>query len=314
MKFKLSFLSIVFICLLVACSGGSSSDDDIAPSSGSGSSSSGGTPGVIDATAREVALAANDTSAQILSSESGVDMVRSNSGSFPYAEILKDALAAAKATGSVPKDIVSEPETILEEGACGGSMNGTCVRTYDDDPDVFFPVEVDCDYTLEGYCLNVDMNDDVYEVVYDGQYSAYMMCTDVSNCSSEYRYDFTYTSTIPPYNLSGSVHYAESCYLLDGTQECSVGIYESGTTTYHTSDVSVSGSASSGYDVSYTINDSDGHVFYVEFTDLTLCDNGKIGSGGGSIRFDADELISVEFISCEEAVVTYDGITETVSQ
>ena len=60
-----------------------------------------------------------------------------------------------------------------------------------------------------------------------------------------------------PDNASGSLTYSETCDYNDGDLTCSTGVYEGGSTTYHTSGVSVSGDATSGYDVSYSIVDSE---------------------------------------------------------
>ena len=116
-----------------------------------------------------------------------------------------------------------------------------------------------------------------------------------------------------PVYSSGSYYYAKSCTIVDGNQQCNVGVYETGTTTYTTADVTVTGNASSGYDLNYTLTDDDGNAYTVSFTGLTLCDDGHIGSGSGTIDYNGEQ-IDIEFISCDEFTVTHDGTTETFDQ
>ena len=102
-------------------------------------------------------------------------------------------------------------------------------------------------------------------------------------------YELSYTSNFP-FLPSGALSYAKYCTIEDGIENCNVGIYESETTTYYTADVSVSGNASSGYDVSYILTDSAGHSYTVTFTDLTPCDDGGISSGSGVVNFNGEEI------------------------
>lgn len=212
-----------------------------------------------------------------------------------------------------PSDVVAPFATETEtgsgsiEGVCGGTANFTYTQTRDDVN--FYPYTLDYAYVLDNYCLISGE----YEIVYNGGYTIYIDYPDVNNGDSETEFDISFTSNFPLYP-SGTLRYTEICSIRDRVQTCSTGVYVSETTAYYTSEVSVSGDAESGYDANYTITDSEGNTFYVEFTGMKPCVNGNVGSGRGSVTYNGDEVISIEFISCEEFTITYNGNTETYSQ
>lgn len=306
---KLELLWLGFAFFLLSCGGGG----------GSSSTAASAAAGSIDETQKELAVAAKETSAQILASESDMAMLKatgvsSSAGDIP-ADILKDALTVssdpqglqAAASANMWQPTATESQSGTTEGDCGGSSSWSSVATYDDE--TIYPYIFDYRYVFDNYCLKYDD----YEILYNGVLTMYMVYTDQNNATFEYEYDLTYTSDIP-YSASGSLSYAESCRISDGIETCSVGVYKAEATTYHTSDVAVSGNSSSGYDVSYTLTDSEGNTYAVMFTGLTLCENGHIGSGSGTMTYNNDERLSIEFVSCDQFVVTYNGYTETYSQ
>lgn len=305
LKKKLFLLCIVSIFTLISCGGGGG---------GTSSDDSATTTSAIDENAEDLALAAKETSAQILASED-IDSsgLRVMSDGISPATLLKGTLpTSTKKAGFLAEseDLIEGQGTVSDSGSisgdCGGSASYTLDGTYDDADT--YPMTYDYDITYNNFCVSSGG----YEFEFSGTLNMYGTWSSSSVGSFEYVYNTTYTSNMPD-NASGSLTYSETCDYNDGDLTCSTGVYEGGSTTYHTSGVSVSGDATSGYDVSYSIVDSDGNTWSVEFTDLTLCDSGNIGSGSGTVVYNGD-TITIEFISCSQFQVTYDGNTETYEQ
>lgn len=304
MKLKMKLLNIVFVIFFTACGGGGGSTP--------GDNTSNDTP--VENT-QELAVAAKETSAQIIASESEVALPRFGGPSGTAHSTLKAALAAPpekqlglfSTSDSTLQPLATDPGSGTVDGTCGGTATYSHTVT-SDDTDVY-PIAMDYDYVLSDYCL--DFNEG-YQIVYDGFFTMDMYATDGENATYDYEFDLSYTTNFPDHP-SGSLYYAESCTMTNGDMQCSTGVYESENTTYHTSDVTVTGDTASGYNINYTITDGDGNDCSVVFTGLTLCDNGNIGSGSGTITMDGD-VIHIEFTNCNEFVVTYNGTSETYSQ
>ncbi len=307
------YLKLFLICaistfLLISCGGGGGG--------GTSSDGSGDATSTLDEGAEVKAFAAKETSAQILAAEEvdASSSLRLMSNSSSPAELLKATLPGM---GSGKVETLSESEEMIQpqdsasgsgsiNGGCGGSASYDYTITYGDSS--MYPMTYDYDYTYNDYCASSGS----YEFEFNGTLAMDGTYTSASTWSLEYDYDVTYTSNMSD-NESGSLNYAETCDYQDGTLTCSTGVYNVGSVSYHTSGVSVSGDASSGYGTSYSLVDDDGNTCSVEFTDLILCDNGNISSGSGSVTYNGD-TITIEFISCSQFKVTYDGNTETYDQ
>lgn len=313
MKFKIGLLCTVF-AFFIACGG--SSDDSSTNDSLSGDGDV--IEGSVDETAEELAVAAQDTTSQILSYESdpsGYTIIPTTASGASASKAFNKALAvfpskqitsASSFAGDPIETYETSTEYISEDGPCGGTLSGTTTIIADDEN--IYPFEGEVDWSFDEYCHE----DEDSWIIFNGNGYYHFLFADSENGTSDLVYDISYTSNIIGYT-SGSCYYAEHCITVDGDEECSVGVTDIGTATYYTSDVSVSGDATSGYDISYYITDSDGNAFYIEFTDLIPCDDGGIGSGYGTVEYDGG-YINIEFTSCDEFVVTYNGISETFDQ
>ena len=311
-KMKLRVLLFCFMAFsLVACGGGDSGDggDTLSPGGG-------GVTGTIDKATEEVAMAAQDTAAQIVASQSDMAALTAGSSGTTFSTGLGGVRGISTASGKnqkapvlFSKDAVrapiSETQTISEAGECGGTMDGTTVTTRDDT--AVFPMEIHAEFEFNDFCT--EDREKGYWWIVNGAMVMTMTYATPSDSSSDYDYDITYTSNMP-FHESGAYHYTKSCETIDGENICSVGVHDSGTTTYRTSGVSVSGNSSSGYDVDYTLTDDAGNTCSVAFTDLTLCSDGCVGSGAGTIQYKGKE-IRIDFTSCDEFVVSGDGFSET---
>lgn len=303
---KIGQLTVVLLgVLLFGCGGGGGGSSDDSDKSSQDQI----TEGSIDADAEELAIAAKETSSQILASESDLAPIRGASASLSVVSILNDAVSGTVIDQPTQQVFRGASETDYEEetGECGGTLQKSCVTTTDDLN--YFPYSEDCESVFDDYCEQSGE----YEVIFNGTLTVLAEFTDSGTGVLEYGYDITYSSTLP-FHPSGTLRYNQICYWNEGVQNCSTGVYKSESTTYTTSDVSVSGNTSDGYNVDYTISDSQGYSYYVEFADLVLCENGHIGSGGGTVTFNGSEELSIDFISCDEFKVTHNSVAETLAQ
>ena len=297
MKYTSAILCFV-LTIFLACNGGTGDDP---------SGTNGATTGTVDEAAETLAVAARETTKQILASESdaaGFALLPSTTVAFPEVDVTKDPLSVLNSRFEPYK---TTTETVSEDGECGGTLDRTTVSSSEDE--TIFPIEIDADWVYNNYCSETD--DGNYWIRFNGSMTYYLQYTSQDNATRHYYYELSYTSNIP-FLPSGTLSYAKYCTIEDGIENCNVGVYESETTTYYTADVSVSGNASSGYDISYILSDNVGHSYTVTFTDLRPCDDGGISSGSGVVNFNGEE-IRIEFTDCGEYLVTHDGVTESFS-
>lgn len=85
--------------------------------------------------------------------------------------------------------------------------------------------------------------------------------------------------------------------------------------TYRSSNAEVTGSASTGYNVSARIYDPDHGYIDIEANNIVVCDGGGISSGSISVSDNSGSVVmTVEFSSCDTMTVTYDGSAEIYDQ
>lgn len=129
-----------------------------------------------------------------------------------------------------------------------------------------------------------------------------------SEGSSTYtsEYDYTVTGNGETYNFSGTCN----------QNGCTNSYVGANGQTYYTQNVSVSGSAGSGYDVSARVYDGDaGYVDYTA-TGLVMCTAPDYGFSAGTISItdsSGTEVVSVTFSSCSSYTVMYQGTAYTVN-
>lgn len=84
---------------------------------------------------------------------------------------------------------------------------------------------------------------------------------------------------------------------------------------YRTTNVSVSGNNTSGYNVSATVFIGDLGYVEITATNLTICANGNIGTGTIEVTdANGNVVLSVTFPDCNTMVITYNGVPDTVPQ
>ena len=301
MKLKIGFLGIV-LAFFLACSVGPG-DDPSTNNATSGNNETG--TGTVDDTAEALAVAARETTKQILAAQSdaaGFALVPATAGSFSEVDVTKNPLSAEDRRLQ-PYGTTTNTNSVA--GECGGTLDSSTVTTVDDQ--TVFPMEINADWNYNNYCLEND--DGNYWIRFNGSMFYYLQYTSQGNGTRHHYYDLSYTSNFP-FLPSGTISYEKYCTIVGGVEHCNVGVYESETTVYYTEDVSVTGNASSGYDVSYILTDTAGHSYAAAFLDLIPCADGGISSGSGVVSLN-DEEISIVFTDCGAYSVSYNGNTET---
>ena len=101
----------------------------------------------------------------------------------------------------------------------------------------------------------------------------------------------------------------------DYGQQCSYFQYfAEGDIDYQLTDLVLSGD-SSGYSVLARVYQENLGYIDVNGSDLTVCENGNIGTGTLSVRDSTNAVVlTVSFSSCSEMVVTFDGVAQTYQQ
>lgn len=127
--------------------------------------------------------------------------------------------------------------------------------------------------------------------------------------SFSYEYDLTTTYAGETTTITGtySCNAEGSCSYEDNFVE--------GGTSYSVSNVLVSGNNSSGFSVSARVSHEDYGYIDIQGTGLVLCSGGGFSAGNISVTDSSGSVVlQINFVSCTEMTVTYEGVAETVSQ
>ena len=276
--FILLFISII----LAACGGGGGGGETPTPTP---------TPtplGQATATAEnsdDLAIAAQEGSKQAVAS-SGNPF-----GSLVSADYLKNSVATLTHRLILQKS--NSPISAIffqENGDCGGSA------TYESDTNnTLYTI------TFINYCDTAD------NITVDGV----ITYTFNSNNST---YTYTYNNVTVTYlGQTHTLNMTATC----GSNGCTYSSNYTGSNnvTYTSSNVSVSGNNSSGYNISATITDPTYGSITIVASNITICGNGNIGTGTIIITDSTgSEVISATFPDCSTMIYTYNGVTTTVTQ
>ncbi len=297
---------IAMLSFLTACGGGSSSSNDAANKDDqqnvTGSS--------VGDHAEEVSYVATETVKRAIASDASPF-----SPARPSRTITSTS-SNAKQTRRLASNVVTikttDTNTETIAGDCGGQIATTYTRSSPDNQNEIFPIGFTSVSDFQDYCMDYDG----YTMVMSGTLSADMTYTDMDQHSFVYTYSVDYTSDIPDYP-SGTISDSESCIKeADQEEACTISSlfeYADGD-NYAISDVSIAGSANSGYTVSGTLSADNGDSYDVSVTNLTFCETGNVETGSIEAESNDNELYSVSFPNCDEMIVTYQGVTETLPQ
>ncbi|WP_188150829.1 hypothetical protein [Teredinibacter waterburyi] len=293
--------ALLFLSALTAC-GGSSSDDD-----GGATPTSTPTPtsNDVSSTAVELSIAATETVKLAVQSSTSPLTLTDGSPSKPR---------SGGNQSQKPSRLydITQLDTDVTEGDCGGSMTITGFIDSPDDPDQIFPFVVEAQGAMDDYCVESDG----YSIIYNGSlvYRFDYFSADLYDVI--YSYDISYTSTYPGYP-SGVMAAEEYCSMSEAMElECSTSSsYESADgSDYTLSGALVTGNETSGYNASGVIEDELGNSYNVTATNLTFCENGNFGSGEIELEVSSNDILTVSFFSCTGYTITHQGVSETFTQ
>ena len=290
-----SILALTLAVILSAC-GGSDSDDDASNTDNPGTDS-GVTRGSVATEAEDLSYIATQVSIRAVGAENSPPVF----GSVPSAPG-----ALQKVTGPVAMEVTST--TI--DGDCGGSA--TIVSEDTSSGDALFPLESEQEITYNNFCLSLG---DGTSMTFNGSVDIELFI-DEDYSFFAFSYDLAFSSD-NAFVGSGVIQASETCETFgDAAPICtSSSSYEySDGNEYVLSDFEVSGDASSGYSFDGEVDGGDFDTFTISVSDITLCDNGNIGSGSITITEAEVGTVSVSFPNCDEMIVTYDGVSETLPQ
>lgn len=132
------------------------------------------------------------------------------------------------------------------------------------------------------------------------------------NQNGSYSYEYDITT-----NYSGETTRLTGTYSCDENFNCSYedDFTENGT-SYQVSNASVQGNNSSGYAVSAEVSYDNAGSIDISGSGLVLCNDGEsFQSGSIEVKNGSGQtVLSVQFNSCTEMTVTFNGVAETVSQ
>ena len=277
-------LSLVFT--LSSCSSGGDDDDGGNNNQGNTSEAT-----VSDNNKKDVSIASAEGAKQAVT---GSTLPTGISAESELNEALKDlAINVLEQVESLSNLPTGYSGTLT--GDCGGNANYNAVINGQQINRIEYDFNQYCSsrYTLDGnmtiYYTYSGNDISSYGIVYDNltysgpSYSETINMTITCNSS----YSCTYSST-----TTGS----------DGR-------------TYTVSDSSVTGNNSSGYNVTATVTDPDHGTITITATNITICDNGNIGSGEIEVTDSTGAVVlSITFPNCSEMVVTYNGVATTYNQ
>jgi len=135
--------------------------------------------------------------------------------------------------------------------------------------------------------------------------------TWTTNEDGSFSYEYNLTTT-----YAGETTTITGTYSCDSEFNCSYqDNFVEGGTSHSISNVSVSGNNSSGFNVSARVSHEDYGYIDIEATGLILCSGGGFESGNISVTDSSGSIVlQIDFVSCSEMTVTFDGVAETVPQ
>lgn len=216
-------------------------------------------------------------------------MARSmNSESLSYV-LMKDTVSFVN-RGAMARDTID-----LSASVCPGGGSAVYETTGQSSQYGSFTVVYDnCEYSYGSETTVVD-GTATWTVNEDGSFS--------------YEYDLTTTYAGETTSITGT-------YSCDAEFNCSYqDNFVEGGTSYSVSNVSVSGDNSSGFSVSARVSHEDYGYIDIQGTGLKLCSGGGFSTGTISVTDSSgSSVLQIDFVSCTEMTVTFDGVAETVSQ
>ena len=251
-----------------------------------------------------------------IATELAKQSIATNNAPMDFSEALNSA------TSSLSKETVSYSENIDVDidGNCGGSMGMKGKVFVAEDPDASTQMSADLKMSYNDFCVASFE----YETTLDGNVDTEMTVYNDNKMDMSMDYDLSFESDDPAIP-SGYITLSMDCSMDFGDLSSGNDAAFLAGCSISTSYVAPNGQTYSIKDLEVT-SDADGVNMSGEFSgkegtfdytaeDLTLCDNGNIGSGTITLEDkDSGDTVEVEYISCDEYTVTEDGETTTHEQ
>lgn len=239
----------------------------------------------------EIATASRESTVELIGQSEGEDVPL-----LPSGVSLQNSTRLA---GDLTRDLLEAghlptASTYDFEGSCGGTAS--------------------MDYSIDGESGWIDYNNYCTSAGAEGDI---IINGRIVYTMTEFMFTYEYQNVTINYGGATQVLNMKMRCDTDGTYNCTYSSSFAGGDgrIYRFSDSQVSGDPSSGYSVSARVYDPDHGYFYIEASNITLCDGGGIGSGNISAADNTDSVVlAIEFTSCDSMVVTYDGNSEIYSQ
>lgn len=208
----------------------------------------------------------------------------------------------------------TEVEDVNLTGTCGGNTTGTITTTTPENEAERFPLSVVFDVDYNEFCIDSGNG----QVTADGNLYISIVFLAEDAWESEISYDVDYSADNSPFPAA-NVQASQSCVKLSGMPEqCDVdNSFVVGGANYTLSSGGIDGNENDGYSFEATLTEDNGDdivSYEVVFSDLVVCDNGNFESGSFTVSEVGGDTLSVEFLDCDTARVSYQGITEDVDQ
>lgn len=255
-------------------------------SAGSSSSSSGSV-----VTEEEVAIAITELALNAIESYDG-----------PQIDPPTEGIAASNVAllNSIPASASRTSETV-KPGPCGGQIKTVTTVTMPDRLGVIFPYTTNSESTYSNYCSGNHLINGKFWL--DGEY------TSESSYTMTWSYDYTFTSKTT--NDAHRYKYSQYCVTQNNNTTCEDGTWYRSTygSSYRLHNSSVTKSSSNTYEISgsVVISDSRTNTYTLTAKNLSLCDNGRLGTGTIELTLNGSLYMRIEFTSCGEFTYYADG-------
>ncbi|MES9972190.1 MAG: hypothetical protein ABW092_19325 [Candidatus Thiodiazotropha sp.] len=324
---KLLLAYILIIPLLHACGGGGGGDD--------GSPDSTNDSGDITNTSQDYS---GETGQATLTSDNSKELATAGASGTKQA-VSSDSVPLVAARTDLPfsrEEIIEEStrwivDIFQRDDISQSAPGATAARTMDMSSSLCDSGSVIVDYPDTGTAGNWSIDYDQctrttsygnssYSTSFDGSVEG--TYSQVGNgFHMEYRYvNFTVSVQSPSLNYSETFNMTMTCSASTSNgSDVSCNYYSDyqgyDNRTYRVSEASVSGNATSGYSVTARVYDPDhGYVSIITEIPVTFdCSNGFPSAGRIRIEGANGAVATVEFISCSQYVVTFNGVANTYS-
>ena len=277
---------------LFACSGGDDASGDGSSNEGYNGATSAAT--VNDSNKNDMARASSVGAEKAIESSSapGRTLTRNNTHSIEYLlETSSITITNMRKSRMQSRAVVDLTSSVCPSG-------GSASYTYDESSTSAygsFTINYNnCSYNYGGITSTVD-GSAVWTTNEDGSFS--------------YVYDLTTTYGTETYHISAT-------YECDAEFNCSYSDeFSFDGVSYRVGDISVSGSSSLGFNVSAKVYHEDYGYITIEATDLISCSSGGFSSGRIVVEDSTNsDVLEVDFVSCSQMTVTFNGVATTVEQ